>query len=156
MSEFPSRTTATQNVPQWQRVALFVAALQCLMWGVFILVLPERSSLVYGFAKVPTDLFLWKGTGLIIFLFGVGYAIAATNPRQHWSVLFIGLVAKILGPVGMVWSVIQGDVAHQVLYLIPVNDLVWWLPFAIILRDVFRRHRGEDSSALAPVSTTHP
>jgi len=151
-----SNTTSTQNVPQWQRVALLVAALQCLIWGVFILALPERSSIVYGLTKAPTDLFLWQGTGLVIFLFGVGYAIAATNPGQHWSVILIGLIAKILGPVGMLWSVIQGDVPHQVLYLIPINDLIWWLPFTMILRDAFMHHRGEDSSALAPVSTTRP
>ena len=156
MTRIPSKRTATHNVPQWQRVALLVAALQCLIWGVFILALPERSSLVYGLSKVPTELFLWQGTGLVIFLFGVGYAIAATNPRQHWSVLLIGLTAKILGPVGMLWSVIEGDVPHQVLYLIPINDLIWWLPFTMILRDAFMRDRGEDSSALAPVSTIRP
>lgn len=156
MTKFPSKTTATQNAPKWQRVALLVAALQCLLWGMFILALPERSSIIYGFAKVPMELFLWQGTGLVIFLFGVGYAIAATNPRQHWSVLLIGLIAKILGPVGMLWSVIQGDVPHQVLYLIPINDLIWWLPFTMILRDAFMHHRAEDSLALDPVSTTRP
>jgi small multidrug resistance pump len=156
VTTFPSTTTATHNVPQRQRVALLVAALQCLIWGVFIVALPERSSIVFGLIKVPTDLFLWQGTGLVTVLFGVGYAIAATNPRQHWSVLMIGLIAKILGPVGMLWSVIQGDVPHQVLYFIPINDLIWWWPFTMILRDAFLRHRGEDSSALAPVSTTRP
>ena len=100
--------------------------------------------------------FLWQGTGLVIFFFGAGYAIAATNPGQHWSVLLIGLTAKVLGPVGMLWSVIQGDVPHQVLYLIPINDLIWWLPFTMILRDAFMRQRGEDSSVLALVSTIRP
>lgn len=145
---------ASRNpVPRWQRVALLVASLQCLIWGVFILALPERSSLAYGFDNVPTELFLWQGTGLIIFLFGVGYGIAATNPVQHWAVILIGLMAKVLGPVGMLWSVIQGQVSRQVLYLIPMNDLVWWLPFALILFAVFRNRAAEDSSVLDQVST---
>ena len=144
---------AGKQSPRWHRVALLVASLQCLIWGIFILAIPERSSLAYGFDKVPSELFLWQGTGLIIFLFGVGYGIAATNPVQHWAVILIGLMAKFLGPVGMLWSVIQGQVSRQVLYLIPINDLVWWLPFTLILVFAFRNRAEADSSVRVPVST---
>jgi len=143
---------AAISIPRWQRVALLVASLQCLIWGAFILALPERSSLAYGFDKIPAELFLWQGTGLIIFLFGVGYGIAATNPIQHWAVILIGLMAKFLGPVGRVWSVLQGRVSSQVLYLIPINDLAWWLPFTLILISVFRNHAEADSSVRDQVS----
>lgn len=146
--------TTRNHVPRWQRVALLVASFQCLIWGLFILTLPERSSVAYGFSKVPTELFLWQGTGLIIFLFGVGYGIAATNPKGHWGVVLMGLLAKVLGPVGMLWSVMQGEVAHQVLYLIPFNDLVWWVPFTVILVAAFRERAEADSLALDLVATT--
>ena len=147
---------ARKQVPRWQRMALLVASLQCLIWGVFILAFPERSSLAYGFDKVPAELFLWQGTGLIIFLFGVGYSIAATNPAQHWAVVLIGLMAKFLGPVGMLWSVIQSQVSKQVLYLIPINDLVWWLPFTLILVSAFRNRAEADSSVRDQVATERP
>ena len=143
---------ARKQIPRWQRVALLVASLQCLIWGIFILSLPERSSLAYGFDKVPAAFFLWQGTGLVIFLFGVGYGIAATNPRQHWAVILIGLMAKFLGPIGMLWSVLQGQVSRQVLYLIPLNDVVWWLPFTLILVAAFRNRAEADSSARDQVS----
>lgn len=147
---------ARKHIPRWQRVALLVASLQCLIWGIFILTLPERSSLAYGFDKVPAELFLWQGTGLVIFLFGVGYGIAATNPRQHWAVILIGLMAKFLGPIGMLWSVLQGQVSRQVLYLIPLNDVVWWLPFTLILVAAFRNRAEADSSARDQVSKERP
>ncbi len=147
---------ARKQIPRWQRVALLVASLQCLIWGIFILSLPERSSLAYGFDKVPAELFLWQGTGLVIFLFGVGYGIAATNPRQHWAVILIGLMAKFMGPIGMLWSVLQGQVSPKVLYLIPINDLVWWLPFTLILVAAFRNRAEADSSARDQVSKERP
>ena len=147
---------ARKHIPRWQRVALLVASLQCLIWGIFILTLPERSSLAYGFDKVPAELFLWQGTGLVIFLFGVGYGIAATNPRQHWAVILIGLMAKFMGPIGMLWSVLQGQVSRQVLYLIPLNDVVWWLPFTLILVAAFRNRAEADSSARDQVSKERP
>ena len=124
--------------PSWQRVTLCVAGLQCLIWGCFIVVWPGFSSRCYGFAEPPAELFLWQGMGLVIVLFGIGYVIAATDPAQHWVMVLIGLLSKSLGPLGMAWSVHLGRVSRQVLYLIPVNDLVWLAPFGIILLDVYR------------------
>lgn len=148
--------TTDQDVPTWQRLALLVAALQCGIWGAFILALPEKSALAYGFSKVPTDLFLWRGMGLIILLFGLGYGIAATNPNQHWVVILIGLIAKVLGPIGMLWSVLKDEVAIAVLYLIPFNDLIWWVPFTIILAGVFRSRSVANSSTPDRVAITRP
>jgi small multidrug resistance pump len=121
-------------VSRWPRIALLVAAGQCLIWGVFIILLPERSSLVYGFAKPPEELFLWQGTGLVILLYGIGYVLASTDPNQHWGIVLVGLLAKVLGPVGMAWSVWHGAVPARVLLLIPIHDILWWIPFAVIVR----------------------
>ena len=74
----------------------------------------------------------------MIVLFGIGYAIASTNPVQHWAIILIGLLSKSLGPIGMAWSVHQGDVSRRVLYLIPINDLMWLIPFSLILLRVYR------------------
>ncbi|MCA9065826.1 MAG: hypothetical protein KDA96_22315 [Planctomycetaceae bacterium] len=125
-----------QSLPaghRWHRLVLSAASLHSAFWGVFILGLPEKSSLVYGFDKPPTDLFLWQGTGLLILLLGMGYAIASRNPVQHWAVILIGLIAKVLGPIGMCQSVLEGKVPARVLILLPVNDVLWWIPFALIL-----------------------
>ena len=129
----PTNDLTCTSSPRWQRLTLLVAGVQCLIWGVFIILWPEKSSLAYGFAEPPTDLFLWQGTGLVIVLFGIGYIIASTNPLQHWLVVLIGLLGKSLGPIGMAWSVYHGQVSSKVLYLIPVNDLIWLIPFGLIL-----------------------
>lgn len=128
------RPQPSQLLSRWPRIALLVAAVQCLIWGVFIILLPERSSLAYGFAQPPKELFLWQGTGLVILLYGVGYVLASTNPNQHWGIVLVGLLAKILGPIGMVWSVWHGAVPARVLLLIPIHDILWWIPFAVIVR----------------------
>ncbi len=123
-------------------MALLLAGLQCLIWGFFIILWPAKSSLVYGFAEPPTELFLWQGTGLVIVLFGVGYVIASTNPLQHWSIVLIGFLGKSLGPIGMVWSVCHGQVSPKVLYLIPINDVIWLLPFGLILQRVYHERKA--------------
>jgi small multidrug resistance pump len=127
-----------QVTPRWQRIALMAAGLQCFIWGVFIAAWPERSSHTYGFSDPPVELFLWQGMGLVIMLFGIGYLIASTNPLQHWAVILIGFLSKSLGPVGMAWSVNRGSVSRNVLYLIPINDLIWLVPFGLILIQVYK------------------
>lgn len=134
-------TTIKTGSPRWHRIALLAAAFQCVAWGMFILVLPEKAATVYGLEKPLTDMFLWKGTGLIILLFGVGYGIASMDPVRNWSVIVPGFIAKILGPVGMVMSVYNGEVSSRVLILLPINDVVWWIPFALILLAAFRQRR---------------
>lgn len=127
--------------PQWHRIALTIASLQCVVWGIFILAFPSQSASFYGFEKPLTDVFLWKGTGLIILLFGVGYGIASLDPLRNWSVIVPGFIAKILGPIGMAMSVYEGEVSRRVLILLPVNDIVWWIPFTMILLHAYR-HQG--------------
>ena len=33
-------------------------------------------------------------------VYGVGYAVAARDPLRHWPIVFVGLLGKILGPIG--------------------------------------------------------
>jgi hypothetical protein len=119
----------------WHKWALIASAIHSGLWGVFIMAMPDMSSAVYGFAKTPEDICLWQGAGLFIFLLAIGYSIAATNPPQHWSVVLIGLLAKVLGAVGMCVAVFGQQVSPNVLWLLPVNDIIWWWPFWQIVRN---------------------
>ncbi len=129
----------------WDVFVLRCAAVHCLVWGAFIILFPAASADVYGYAKPLTDLFLWQGAGLMILLLGIGYSIASLNPRQHWAVVLIGLIAKTLGPIGISWSVWNGEISSGVLLLIPFNDLLWLYPFAII---VLRGVRSDQTRGL--------
>jgi small multidrug resistance pump len=127
--------------PRWLRVSLVFGGIHSIFWGCAIILLPEPAARVYGLAETPRDLFLWQGTGLVLVLFGVGYLIAATDPGRHWAVVCIGLVAKVLGPIGMLIAVQRGEISADVLWLLPVNDIVWWLPFGIVVRRGIRGPR---------------
>ena len=123
------------SAPRWQRIVLKAACLHCVLWGIFIMALPASSAEVYGFAETPHDLHLWQGTGLFITLLGVGYGLASTDPRQHWGIVLIGLLAKVLGATGMCWSAFTGQVSSHVLWLLPFNDVLWFWPFWCIVRE---------------------
>lgn len=126
-------TPVVHNRPRWARICLLAAAVQCLVWGPFIIIAPAAAAFAYGFSKPPEDEFLWQGMGLVILLYGLGYSVAAVDPYRHYAVVLVGLLAKILGPVGMTWAVGQGQVSARVLMLIPIHDIIWWWPFAVIV-----------------------
>lgn len=122
-------------VPAWKRWSLLISGLHCILWGIFVILLPGRSAIVYGFDSPLTDSFLWQGTGLIIMLMGSGYCLALTDPSRHFVIVLVGLLAKVLGPIGLLWCVWQGQIPSAVLILIPLNDIIWWYPFSRIVLD---------------------
>jgi small multidrug resistance pump len=124
---------AASRFDQFMPPILRLAAVHCTVWGCFVIVSPGRSAAVYGLGQRLTDEWLWQGTGLVIFLLGLGYGIAASDPRRHYVVVLIGLLAKVLGPIGLCWSVYQGAIPPRTLLLLPINDILWWAPFGWIV-----------------------
>jgi hypothetical protein len=61
---------------------------------------------------------------------GLGYWLAARDPFRHWPIVVVGLLGKVLGPIGFVGAAVRGALPWcWGLTLVP-NDLVWWLPFS--------------------------
>ena len=130
------------ETPRWHKNVLITSAIHSGLWGVFIMTLPTASATVYGFEKPPEDIHLWQGTGLFITLLATGYGIAATDPRQHWSVVLIGLMAKVFGACGMCIAVYRQQVSPNVLWLLPLNDVIWWWPFWQIVKTATSSKNG--------------
>ena len=40
---------------------------------------------------------------------------------------------KIFGPIGFLQTAIAGDIPWSFGFLIITNDLIWWIPFGLIL-----------------------
>ena len=50
---------------------------------------------------------IWQCIGMIIGVYGIGYLIAAANPWRHWPIVLVGLLGKILGPLGVAYAIVQ-------------------------------------------------
>lgn len=120
--------------PKWVSVVLAFAASHCLGWGVFILVSPETAFRFYGFAEELKNPTLWRGSGLTICLYGLGYALASTDPARHYGLVLLGLTAKICGGLGILWGYATGVFLPQALFWVFVNDVIWFLPLGWIVR----------------------
>jgi hypothetical protein len=85
---------------------------------------------------------------MVIGLYGVGYWIAARDPMRHWPIVLVGLLGKILGPIGFVGTALVNPVLPAAFgYTLITNDFIWWWPFGAILLAARRHHNHHRDGA---------
>ena len=75
--------------------------------------------------------------GMVIGLYGVLYLEVARKPEHGALIAAVGLLGKILGPIGWLVLVQNGQWPLKTLLLCATNDFAWWIPFGVYLRDVW-------------------
>jgi hypothetical protein len=122
------------------RWCLVAAGVYNLAWGGLTVLVPNWLFDLTGMAP-PNYPFIWQCVGMIVGVYGIGYLAAATDPARHWPIVLVGLLGKIFGPLGYAMGVLQGDVPVAFGVTLPTNDLVWWVPFTLILLHARRSAR---------------
>lgn len=117
----------------WMKNTLRFAAVYNLLWGAWVILFPKQFFILTGM-DVPDQLMIWQGMGMVIGVYGLGYWWASYAPVRHWPIVAVGFIGKILGPVGFVYNYLAGMVPAAFGYTLITNDLIWWIPFFIILR----------------------
>ena len=116
----------------WMRWVLRIAALYNMGWGFWAMFAPGAVFALFG-VDTPTYLELWQGIGLSTAILGMGQMLASRDPYKHWIVVLIGLLESICVPFGFWQGVQRGHLPASALWMVGMNDLVWWIPFAVIL-----------------------
>lgn len=127
---------------RWMTGTLLLAAAYNLIWGTLVVLLPEQTLAWSGFPDPARYPQLWQCIGMIVGVYGVGYAIAAFAPFRHWPIVLVGLLGKVFGPIGMAWAIWEGALPLSAARTIVLNDLIWWIPFGVILWGASRDQRS--------------
>ena len=131
------------RVSRW----LWAAGAYNLAWGAATIAFPHLLFDLVGIPRVNYPE-IWQCVGMIVGVYGVGYLIAARDPRTHWPIVLVGLLGKVFGPVGFAVALLNGTFPPLFALTILTNDLVWWIPFALILFDAAKQHRPPDPAVL--------
>lgn len=123
--------------PTWPRWCLRVAGIYNLLWGTATIAFPHLPFDLCGIER-PNYPEIWQCVGMIVGVYGVGYLAAASDPRRHWPIVLVGLLGKVLGPIGFLGALVRGTFPPAFGLTILTNDLIWWLPFGWILWDAAR------------------
>lgn len=139
MSSHPSNTRTPQlnnSTTGWSRRvyrSVFIAAAAYnIGFGVWTVLVPQAFFEIFRLAP-PRYPSIWSCLGLVVGLFGVAYAYAATHLDRARPFIAIGLAGKVLGPVGWFFAVGSAELPVRTFPLIVFNDVLWWFPFAFFL-----------------------
>ena len=129
--------------PPWMRRWLAFAGIYNLAWGAVMVVAPVWSLGVLGVRSEHREYWpeFWGCIGMIIGVYGIGYLIAARDPIRHWPIVLVGLLGKVLGPIGFVDAARRGALPWSMGWTLLTNDLLWWAPFGLILLRARQAHR---------------
>ena len=128
--------------------AVFVAAgAYNIAWGIATAVYPQWLYRVTG-GTTQDRAEMASALGLVIGLYGVLYLEVARVPERGALIAAVGLVGKVLGPIGMVVLVASGSWPASSLLVNVTNDFIWWVPFGLYLFDGWGAARADDGSLL--------
>jgi len=140
-----SLKTSPHSHPRWMSAVLILAGIYNIAWGMWSIFFPTLSF-AYSGLEIPDRPLnyphLWQCIGMIVGVYGVGYLIAARDPVRLWSLVFVGFLGKFFGPLGLAFGVFDKQMPARALLTIIPNDLIWWLPFVLILRHAHREGRA--------------
>jgi hypothetical protein len=143
-------TRRSGAAPAWCRRWLQAAGAYNLAWGALVIIAPHALFDLAGLERMRYPE-VWQCVGMIVGVYGVGYLIAAGDSRTHWPLVLVGLIGKVLGPIGFAFALARGTFPPAFALTILTNDLLWWIPFALILRDAAaQRRRTGDPIASGP------
>jgi hypothetical protein len=138
---FPAHERHAEDALDRYRPWFYAAALYNFVWGSLNVIFPELFFLLVGMPP-PNYPPLWQVVGMFVLVYTPAYWWAARFPVRHRHLIVIGLLGKLLGPLGFAWSVASGALPLAFGWTILTNDLIWWPAFALYLRDAARLSGG--------------
>lgn len=131
------------------RITFAIAAAYNAGFGAFAVLSPGSFFELFRM-EPPRYPQVWQCLGMVIGLYGLLYAHAARRLDTARPAILVGLLGKLLGPLGWALAVGEGAWPIRTLPLIVFNDLLWWLPFTLFLLEGTRL--GDRVRAMAPAA----
>ena len=126
---------------RFHRIAFLAAGVYNIAWGIFSALDPQWPFRFAGMAPLNHPS-IFACLAMVIGLYGVLYLEVARVPERGFLLAAVGLAGKVLGPLGLGVLILRGDWPPAAALLCVTNDVIWWLPFALYLKDAwpfFRR-----------------
>jgi peroxiredoxin len=143
-------TTTNLHARPWMKRLLVIAGIYNLAWGLLTVTFPLQTLAWLSVDLQTVYPQFWQCIGVIVGVYGVGYLIAARDPYRHWPITLVGLLGKLFGPIGFALSAGSGTLPESMSWTIVTNDLIWWIPFAMILWGALRYQQSVGSAYQMP------
>lgn len=121
-------------------LTLKLAAIYNILWGTLVILFPYQFFDLFHMER-PNYPEIWQCVGMIVGVYGVGYWLAAKDPLKHSPIVLVGFLGKIFGPIGFLQALINQRFPLEFGLNILFNDVIWWIPFFMILKQKYQRDK---------------
>ena len=121
---------------RWHRGVFLAAGIYNIAWGLYAAIDPQW---LFRFSGMPllNHPAMFMCIGMIVGVYGLLYIEIARRPEHGFAMAAVGLLGKVLGPVGIIGLIASGQWPLKSAVLCAGNDLLWWAPFALYLYDAW-------------------
>jgi hypothetical protein len=125
------------------RLTFLLAGTYNLAWGLATAIAP---GWFFHFAGMHPPRYpeIFACLGMVVGLYGLLYYQVAWRLAEDWGIVAVGLLGKIVGPIGMAQLLWSGEWPMRAVWMCVFNDLVWWVPFGWFLWDAWRTDRSRE------------
>ncbi|HSU13061.1 hypothetical protein [Longimicrobium sp.] len=124
------------------RAVFALAGVYNLAWGAYAAADPQW---LFRFAAMEplNHAAIFACLGMVVGVYGFLYLEVARVPERGFAIAAVGLLGKVLGPIGLARLIATGQWPPATFVLCLTNDFVWWIPFALYLRDAWPFFRAD-------------
>jgi len=126
----------------FHRAVFAAAGVYNLAWGAYAVADPQW---LFRFAGMPplNHPAIFACLGMVVGVYGILYLEVARVPERGFLIAAVGLLGKVLGPIGLARLIATGEWPASSAILCVTNDFIWWIPFALYLRDAWSFFRAD-------------
>ena len=127
---------------RFHRTVFVLAGVYNLVWGVYSALDPQW---LFRFAGMPplNHAEIFACLGMVVGMYGLAYLEVARAPERGFALAAVGMLGKVLGPLGMAELLWSGKWPPAAAVLCLTNDLIWWIPFGLYLFDAWPTYRKQ-------------
>lgn len=114
-------STPPRSFRRW----FYAAAVYNAAWGVAASLAPTFLLRLAGYEGRGLAV-LMQTVGMIVGVYAYGYWLIARDPVRYANLVWIGLLGKVLGPLGFLLSAARGEIGWAFGLTILLNDVFWW------------------------------
>ena len=118
------------------RTIFIAAGIYNIAWGLYSALDPQWLFRFVDMAPLNHPQ-IFACLGMVVGVYGILYLEIARVPERGWLIAAVGLLGKVLGPIGLVHLIWTGQWPIATLVLCITNDWIWWMPFTLYLYDAF-------------------
>lgn len=102
----------------------YAAAVYNAAWGTLASLFPNAMFRWFGMPPLNYPP-IFQGVGMMVGVYAIGYWLIARDPARFGPFVYIGLLGKILGPVGFLWAASHSELPWSFGWINVTNDLIW-------------------------------